>query len=143
MAHTAVQEKTSDDLAVSTVWSSNPDCISSLFLVSLFNTLPFISTCFCSRFLSFLHHSCLSFISCSPLISFTCIILRFISCLRLSPSLCKIFIFLENSSVHSILSRFMALHLVSVLLLFSPSFCLHFLTFWRRNYFFNFSTPCI
>ena len=112
----------------------NPECISSLFW--------FLCSTLC---LSFLHASVSVFFpffitpaslysSCSHLKSFTCIIPRFISCLTLSPSLCKTFIFLANSSVHSILSCFRHLCFVSVLLPFSPSFCLYFL--------YRVSVPC-
>lgn len=95
----------------------NPDCISSLFW--------FLSSALCLSFLHvsvsvifpFLHYSCLSFISCSPLKSFTCIIFRFMSCLRLSPSLCKTFIFLANSSVHSL---YLASYLYILFLSFYP-----------------------
>ena len=115
------------DLAVGTVWSLNPDCKNSLFWF-LFSTLclSFLHASVSVFFLFFIIPA--SFLSLA-LLSNHSLALSVASypAFRLSPSLCKTFILIANSSVHPQLSCFMPLHFVSVLLPFSPSFCLYFL----------------
>lgn len=76
---------------------------------------------------SFLHYSCLSFISCSPFKSFASIIIRFISSLIITFTLLNIYLSCEFFFAFLLSCFIIPLCFLSVLLPFSPSFCLYFL----------------